>query len=64
MTVTTALSRHTRHLAKTMTREQLLIELERANKQAIAWTVIPGGSQRANKWWDAVSFYQKLLNQV
>ena len=63
MQVTTILSRHTRAKAKTLTVEQLQVELEQCKKMAITWMGIPNGHQQANKYWDGVSFYENLIEK-
>lgn len=38
-------------------------EVEHCMKYALKWMVIPNGSQQANKYWDAVSFYENLIEK-
>ena len=63
MQVTTILSRHTRAKAKTLSVEQLKQERDHSHTMALRWMTIPDGTQQANKYWDAVSFYENLIEK-
>lgn len=63
MHVSTILSRQTRAKSKSLTKEELKEHAESARKMAIKWMVIPDGSQQANKYWDAVSYYEKMIEK-
>jgi hypothetical protein len=61
--VTTILSRRTREIAKTLSIDSLKNEVEYCKKLAIRWMGIPEGNGQANKYWDAVTFYEKLIEK-
>ena len=61
--VSTILSRVTRAKAKLLSLEELKSELEFCKKMALKWMTIPDGSQQANKFWDGVRFYEKLIEK-
>jgi hypothetical protein len=63
MHVSTILSRRVREQSKSLTRGELLEKVKESKNMAIQWMTIPGGSQQANKYWDAVSYYEKMLGK-
>lgn len=64
MHVSTILSRHTRAKAKTLSLSELKEKFEESTTMAIKWMTIPGGTEQANKYWDAVSFYENLIEKM
>lgn len=61
MYVTTILSRRERHLAKSLTKEELTEKIEYCTSMAIKYLSLD--SRQANKYWDAVSYYKDLRSK-
>jgi hypothetical protein len=62
MTITTILSRFERKQSKYYDTKKLQEKIKECTDMAVKWIVI-GNNEQANRFWDAVEFYKKLLTK-